>query len=462
MSRQGAVNRAAEYFDSGSFIEDLSQLVAWRTESQNPAQAGVLRDFLVREMTPRLEAMGFDCRVLDNPVPGGGPFLIGRLIEDPALPTVLTYGHGDVVMGMEDRWQDEIDPWKVTPKGDRYYGRGAADNKGQYLTNLGGLAAVKAERGSLGFNVTMLMEMGEEAGSRGLAEICEQNKDLLKADVLIASDGPRLDPDRATIFLGSRGAVNFEMICDLRDGAHHSGNWGGLLINPGIVLANAIASIIDKDGVIQVPALKPESIPESVKKVLAKIEVTGKGGPEINPGWGEPGLSLAEKVYAWNTFEVLAYETGNPAHPANAIPASAKATCHIRYVVGSEPDQLIQAVRDHLKAKGFDSIRIPPSSKQAWRATRLDPEDPWVKWAVKSFTETAGYEPALLPNLGGSLPNDAFAETLGLPTIWAPHSYGGCSQHAPNEHILAAVSREGLQLMAGLFYDLAEGGIPKG
>jgi hypothetical protein len=72
--------------------------------------------------------------------------------------------------------------------------------------------------------------------------------------------------------------------------------------------------------------------------------------------------------------------------------------------------------------------------------------------------ETSGKQPTLLPNLGGSLPNDVFSETLGLPTLWVPHSYPACSQHAPNEHILASVSRESLQLMAGLFWDLAEQG----
>ncbi len=89
-------------------------------------------------------------------------------------------------------------------------------------------------------------------------------------------------------------------------------------------------------------------------------------------------------------------------------------------------------------------------------ATRLAPDDPWVAWALDSLERTSGKKPALLPNLGGTLPNDAFAEVLGLPTIWIPHSYPACSQHAPDEHLLGAVAREGLQLMAGLFWDLGE------
>jgi hypothetical protein len=89
-------------------------------------------------------------------------------------------------------------------------------------------------------------------------------------------------------------------------------------------------------------------------------------------------------------------------------------------------------------------------------ATRLDPDSPWIDWAAESITRSCGQAPVILPNLAGSLPNDVFADLLGLPTLWVPHSYPACAQHAPNEHLLASVAREGLQLMAGLFWDLGE------
>ena len=93
-------------------------------------------------------------------------------------------------------------------------------------------------------------------------------------------------------------------------------------------------------------------------------------------------------------------------------------------------------------------------------ATRLDPDHAWVRWASASIAATTGALPAVLPNLGGSLPNDCFADVLGLPTIWVPHSYPACSQHAPDEHLLADVAREGLQIMTGLFWDLGAPGSP--
>ena len=81
---------------------------------------------------------------------------------------------------------------------------------------------------------------------------------------------------------------------------------------------------------------------------------------------------------------------------------------------------------------------------QSFGASRTDFDSPWVNWAAQSIRQTTGKAPAILPNFGGSLPNDVFSEGLGLPTIWVPHSYPGCSQHAPDEHILLPVTEEAL------------------
>jgi hypothetical protein len=104
-------------------------------------------------------------------------------------------------------------------------------------------------------------------------------------------------------------------------------------------------------------------------------------------------------------------------------------------------------------------VEVRPWKKGYFAATRLDPDNPWVRWAAASIERSSGRRPAVLPNLGGSLPNDIFSDLLGLPTVWVPHSYAGCSQHAPDEHLLAPVAREALQLMAGLWWDLGETGM---
>ena len=96
------------------------------------------------------------------------------------------------------------------------------------------------------------------------------------------------------------------------------------------------------------------------------------------------------------------------------------------------------------------------AEKAFFGATRTDPSNPWVAFTSDSIARTANQPPAILPSLGGSLPNDIFADDLNLPTVWVPHSYAGCSQHAPDEHALASVDRQALALMAGIYWDLGE------
>ena len=458
--RAAAIAAAATWFDAGSLLADLRRRVALRTESQFHERADVLAHYLTGEIGPSVERLGFRWMVWQNPVSGAPPLLFAERIEDAALPTVLIYGHGDVVAGYDDQWSAGRSPWELAATDGRWYGRGTADNKGQHTINLAAVGRVLDARGRLGFNAKLLIEMGEEVGSPGLHAACERHVDALRADVLIASDGPRLRSDRPTIFLGSRGAFNFELDVDLRKGAHHSGNWGGLLANPGTILANAIASLVDARGRILVDALRPPPIPESVRRALAEIEPGEPGGPTIDTEWGEPNLTPAERVFGWNAMEVLAFRTGNPERPVNAIPPRASAHLQLRFVAGCDWRTFVPAIRAHLDARGFGRVGVRQDTMDPMAATRLDPDHPWVHWASASVAATTGAPPAILPNLGGSLPNDCFADVLGLPTIWVPHSYPGCSQHAPDEHMLVNVAREGLQIMTGLFWDLGEPATP--
>jgi len=454
--RATCLARACASFDDGSLFAALARRIALPTESDRGDAPPALRHYLERLRDDTLAALGFATTILPNPSGRGGPVLIARRIEDAALPTVLTYGHGDVVSGQDERWSAGRSPWTLQAEGERWYGRGSADNKGQHSINLAGLeAAIAARDGRLGYNVTLLLETGEEAGSPGLREVCEGQRDLLRADLLIACDGPRVSAGQPTLFLGSRGAVNFTLRHRARDRAHHSGNWGGVLVNPATVLAHAIAALVDRHGSILVDGLRPPAPEPHLRRALANVAVGGgPDDPEPDDGWGEPGLTTAEKLFAWNTVEVLAIGAGAPQRPVNAVPHEAVAHCQLRFVVGTDWQRLGAYLRAHLDACGFPEIEVEVGMSCA--ATRLDLGDPWVAWAMTSLERSAGRRATLLPNLAGSLPNDLFADVLGLPTLWVPHSYPGCNQHAPDEHLLAPVAREGLRLMAGLYWDLGE------
>lgn len=460
MTRDSAIDSVTQYFDNGTFKTELAALVAHPTESQNPDAAPELMRYLTEAIQPRLEKMGFTTEILDNPDPRGGPLLIGERHEADDLPTILTYGHGDVIRAQDGMWREGLTPFDLVEEGDRLYGRGTADNKVQHLINIAALEAVLATRGALGFNTRIVLEMSEEVGSSGLADVFHSHKDRLVADVLIASDGPRLQPEVPTVFMGSRGGITFDLDLKLREGAHHSGNWGGLLADPAMILAHALSTITDRRGQIKIAEWRPDSLTDDVRAALDGLPVTGGEGPKVDEDWGEQSLTPAERVYGWNSFAVLAMTSGVPEAPVNAISASARATCQLRYVVGTDPEDIIPALRRHLDAHGFEAITIRPHDRGFFAATRLDPKHPWVGFITASIERTAGQPPHVLPNLAGSLPNDSFTDILGLPTVWVPHSYRGCSQHAPNEHVLKSLSLDALRVMAGLFWDLGEGGTP--
>lgn len=459
-TREGAIGRSLRLFDQGGFADMLARLVAIPSSSQDPARAAELPRYLEEGIGPVLDRLGFRRAIHPNPS-GGGPILIAERMEAGG-PVVITYGHGDTVRGLEDQWSDGLDPWRLTDRGDRWYGRGSADNKGQHAINLAALEQVIAERGgTLGFSVRMIVETGEETGSRGLKELVHAQRDRLAADVLLASDGPRSAALLPTISTGTRGGFHFELRCDLRAGGVHSGNWGGITPDPAIILAHALASITDRHGRILVRDWVPAALPPAVREVLRGCELESSEAARIDPGWGEPGLTAAEKIYGWTSFIVLSLIAGRPENPVNAVAPTAVAHCQIRYTVDVDPAGFMPALRAHLDAAGFDAVTIVPLGSR-FPARRSDPSGPWVGWAKASMERTLGKRVQVIPNSGGGLPNDTFMDELGVPLLWVPHSYNGCRQHGPDEHLLKAPAREGIAAMAGLWWDLGEAGVPDG
>lgn len=430
-----------------AFKDRLAQLIALRTDANAP-DADRWTDACLTSIGNWLGALDFD---VTHHVEAAHPFLIARRIEDAAFPTVLTYSHGDVVPGMDGDWQDDLDPWSLTEVGERWYGRGIADNKGQFLVNLTAIEALLEARGHLGFNLIWLIEMGEEIGSPGLAALCERESGALSADLLLASDGPRVAADTPTLFLGARGGITFRLDLKRRDGGRHSGNFGGALRNPALELAHALSTITDRNGALQIAGWTPGTIPQATQDALRDINPAGGA---VDADWGAQDLSPAERIHAWSSAEVLAIHAGHPPHPVNAIPPEASAWVQLRFAPGTPDDDLCDTLRAHLDANGFADITITPDGP-AFRASATPVDHPAVARINAAAHSALGHPPAILPSLGGSLPNDIFRDTLGLPTIWVPHSYPGCSQHAPNEHLPKALLFEATGFMCALLGSIA-------
>lgn len=451
--KEKAVQHATQYFDKGYFKKDLAELISVKTESQN--NECNLENYYDQNIIPMLVKMGFKCKVMENPLSKANIILFAERIENAEFSTILTYGHGDVVLGQDSCWDNGLSPYKLIEKDNRYYGRGTADNKGQHLINIKALNSLLSVQKKLGFNFKILFEMGEEIGSPGLKAFCQENKELLKADVFIASDGPRISQKIPTIFTGSRGGINFDLSVNLRDNAHHSGNFGGILKDPSIILSHAIASITDARGQINIPEWLPTSLTPDIKEILAKLPLVDAGF-DLDPDWGQKELTMTERVFGWNSFSVLAMLSGEPEAPLNAISGHARSTCQLRFVVGTDVNKIIPALRNHLNSFGFEDVNIHESEMIPFPATRLEMNNSWLSLITKSLENSMGSKIDLLPNLGGSLPNDSFSEVLELPTIWIPHSYAGCAQHSPNEHLSVPLARQALICMTALFADLSK------
>lgn len=448
--RHTAIDLAQTIARDPAFRDALADLIAFKTDASLPDAP--LEEFL-RHVGVGFESMGFRSRGFKS---RGKPFLLASRVEDPALPTVLGYAHGDTVPGMEGQWACDRDPWTLTEEPDtgRWYGRGIADNKGQLLVNMTAMQAVIAARGKLGFNAHFLIEMGEEIGSPGLHHVCALLYETLRADILVASDGPRVAVNEPTVFLGARGAATVKLTLKRREGGRHSGNFGGALANPALELAHALSRIASRRGEVLVPGWTPESkgIPEATREALAGVV---PAGGDVDPEWGARGLTPAERIHAWNSAEVLSFSAADIDAPVNAIPSEASALVQLRYVPGIDESKIVENLRTYLRKEGFHEIAVTPTGA-TFKAAATPADHPAVQFARASIERTVGKAPVVLPSLGGSLPNDVFTDRLGIPTIWVPHSYPGCSQHAPDEHLPAALFPEATGIMAGLYWDLGD------
>ena len=385
--RATAITAALNFFDDGRFRDRLASLVAIQSTSQDPGHDADVWTYLREGIAPWVERMGFTVSIHPNPKEGFGPILTAERIEDPSRPTILTYGHGDTVRGLEDQWDAGLTPWTLVEQPDRWYGRGTADNKGQHALNLTALEHVLAARGgNLGFNVKLVIETSEERGSIGLREFIAGHADALKADALIASDGPRVAPDIPTLSTGTRGTFHFDLVLEVRPGGVHSGNWGGMTTDPAIVMAHAIGAIADRNGKILVRDWLPSNgMPAAVRGALAGLELRSEASATIDPTWGEPGFTAAEKVFGWTSFIVLAMVSGRPENPVNAVAPNARAHCQIRYTVDSDPAKFEAALRAHLDAAGFPEILIENAGIRM-PASRTSPDDHgcasrWPRWS---------------------------------------------------------------------------------
>ncbi|MFD0574458.1 M20/M25/M40 family metallo-hydrolase [Kitasatospora gansuensis] len=394
-----------------------------------------------------LRASGLEAREVET---GGWPALVGTA-DGPGLH-VLIYGHYDVQpAGPLELWTTP--PFVPSIRDGRMYGRGTGDNKGQHLAQLLGLRALRDLTGGFPCRVTVLLDGEEEIGSPNLAVALRQ---VGQPDLVIWSDGPVHDSGRATVVLGVRGILMFELRARGANRPLHSGNWGGVAPNPAWTLVQLLATMRSADGTVTVPGFADDVPPltDGQRAALADLPVDVAGTLEAIGAAGlEPpiGLGFHERL-ALPTLTVNSLSCEDSGDHRAVIPDVAIARCEARLVDGQTPDQVADAIRRHV-AKYAPEVEFVPGAAMSPSVTL--PETPYTATIFRAVEEVLGHRPLLVPSLGGSLPIAALSEVFSCPCYGVPLANVDEANHAADENLDLDLFRRGVVAAATIQLALA-------
>jgi len=368
----------------------------------------------------------------------GNPVVYGEKIIDPKKPTVLVYGHYDVMpVDPIELWKS--DPFKPEVRDGKIYARGADDDKGQAFMHAKAFELM-VKTNTLPCNVKFMIEGEEEIGSPNLGKFCEKHKEMLKADVILVSDTSMIAQDIPSITSGLRGLAYMEVEVTGPNRDLHSGLYGGAVANPINVLARMIAQLQDVNFKITVPGFYDDvievSLAERAEMAKAPFNLNAyKQSIDISEIEGEAGYTTPERTGIRPSLDVNGIWGGYTGEGAKTvIPSKAYAKISMRLV----PNQDHKKIAD-LFAKYFESI-APKSVKV--KVTELHGGFPYVSptdmiaylAAEKAYTETFGKKPVPVRS-GGSIPIiSTFEKILGLKSILMGFGLESDAIHSPNEN----------------------------
>ena len=254
------MNRIHEYIDQNRdrYVQDLIDIVSKPSIGTDPEQTRLCAE-AIRD---KMKAMGIPAQILETI---NNPVIYAELpASRENMPTVLFYGHYDVQPARDlELWNS--DPFVPEIRNGRIYGRGVADNKGQFLTQLLAIEAYLKQTGEVPVNVKVILDGEEEIGSKGLADFAAKNKELLKADLVYTSDGGTQNPEIPTINFGVRGVMNFDLTLETASTDNHSGNKGGVTRNPAWDMVQLLNKMLDENGRVLIPGFYDAVVPMSPK-----------------------------------------------------------------------------------------------------------------------------------------------------------------------------------------------------
>lgn len=368
----------------------------------------------------------------------GNPVTYGEKIIDLALPTVLVYGHMDVMP------VDPVALWNTSPfepviKDGKIWARGADDDKGQCFMHAKAFEYL-VKSGKLKCNVKFMIEGEEEIGSPSLPKFCREHRDMLKTDVLLVSDTSMIAPDVPSITTGLRGLAYWEVEVTGPNADLHSGLFGGAVANPINVLCKMIADVMDEKGHITIPGFYDDvleiSAEERAKMAKAPFNIeTYKKSLGIKATKGEDGFTTNERTGIRPTFDVCGIWGGYTAEGTKTVlPSVAHAKISCRLVPNQKHDKIAVLFKEYFELVAPESVTVKVKYLHGGPSYVCPIDLPAYKAAEKAYEEVFGKQPIPVRS-GGSIPIIAtFEEILGAKSVLMGFGLGSDAIHSPNEN----------------------------
>jgi acetylornithine deacetylase/succinyl-diaminopimelate desuccinylase-like protein len=417
------------------FVSELKEFLRFPSISSQPERAGDVRK-CATWLARHLQGIGLE-RVRIIPT-RGNPIVYASWQRAPNGPTLLIYGHYDVLPG-EPLAQWHSPPFSPTIKGPDLYARGAADDKGQLFCHVKAIESYMRTAQALPLNVKCLFEGEEEIGSTHLLPLIARNKNALRADAAVISDTKMLAPDRPAISYAQRGGLRAEVEVRGPRQELHSGTFGGAVLNPVQVLCEIIASLHDEHSRVMIPGFY-DDVREWSEKERAYMARTGPSDEKIlqdakvEQGWGESGFTLYERTTIRPALTLNGIAGGHYGPGVKGvIPTRAVAKLSFRLVPDQDPERIGKLFREHVARITPSAVESSVRTLSPVQPALIDRNHPAVRTAGFAYKKGFGAFPVFLRS-GGSIPVvNAFQEHLGIPTVLMGFGLPDDRIHAPNE-----------------------------
>ena len=416
------------------FLEELFELLRFPSVSADPKyKEDVLKaaDYIAGKLTSAGADKVEVCKT------AGYPIVYGEKIKDPALPTVLIYGHYDVQPA------DPLELWKTPPfeptvRDGKIYARGACDDKGQVYMHIKAFELMM-KTNTLACNVKFMIEGEEEVGSNNLGIFVKQNVDRLKADVVLISDTSMISMENPSIETGLRGLAYMEVEVTGPNRDLHSGVYGGAVANPATILCQMIASLHDENNHVSIPGFYDDvvKLTDDEKKALNSAPFNledYKKDLDIQSEWGEKGYSTLERTGTRPTLEVNGIWSGYIGEGAKTVlPSKANAKISMRLVPNQSSTEIAELFTKHFESIAPKTVKVKVTAHHGGEPAVTPTDSPAYRAAEKAVEESFGKKP--IPTRGGgSIPIVAlFEEVLGLKSVLFGFGLDSDALHSPNE-----------------------------